>query len=251
MYKIFTKKFIQYALKWLAKIYLWRYKPYVIIVAGATNRHWIKEEIVKTLKERGLSARASRKNFNAEIGLPLSILGLPSGEGSFKNWLGILWQAIKKIFKIQSASWRTKFKIREYLVLETAISHPEDMSYLLSIVKSQAAVLTTIATVYRENFEDLDEVALEYQKLVKALPKDGLLLLNYDDERIRNLGRFSPCRAITYGLNDGADYQAKNIRKITDGQQFEINGSLVKVNRFGKHHIYAKITSNAIRNEKF
>lgn len=235
---------IQFFLKWLAKIYLWRYKPYVVIVAGATNRHWAKEEIVKTLKEKGLNACASRKNFNAEIGLPLSILGLPSGEGSFKNWFEILWQGIKIVISHQPLA-------TSYLVLETAISHPEDMDYLLSIVRPQAVILTTIATVYGENFEDLDEVALEYQKLVKVLPKDGLLLLNYDDERIKNLGRFSPCRTITYGLNDGADYQAKNIRKIIDGQEFEIGDSSVKINRFGKHHIYAKIISNVIRAEKF
>ena len=249
MYKIFTKKFIQYALKWLAKVYLWRYKPYVVIVAGATNRHWVKEEIVKALKEKGLDSRASRKNFNAEIGLPLSILDLPSGEGNFKNWLKIMRQGIKKITNYNLSG--QELQITNYLILETAISHPEDMDYLLSIVKPQAAVLTTIATVYRENFEDLDEVALEYQKLVKILPKGGLLLLNYDDERIRNLSRFSPCRTITYGLNDGADYQAKNVKKVVDGQEFEINSVPIKINRFGKHHIYAKITAYAIRSEKF
>ena len=244
MYKIFTKKFIQYALKLLAKVYLWRYKPYVIIVAGATNRHWVKEEIVKALKEKGLNSRASRKNFNAEIGLPLSILDLPSGEGSFKNWLKILRQGIKIVISHQPLA-------TSHLVLEAAISHPEDMDYLLSIVRPQAAILTTIATVYRENFEDLDEVALEYQKLVKILPKSGLLLLNYDDERIKNLSRFSPCRTITYGLNDGADCQAKNVKKVVDGQEFEINSVPIKINRFGKHHIYAKITAHAIRSEKF
>ena len=240
------KKCIQYALKWLAKVYLWRYKPYVIIVAGATNRHWVKEEIVKALKEKVLDSRASRKNFNAEIGLPLSILDLPSGEGSFKNWLKILWQGIKKVVSRQLSVIG-----QDYLVLETAISHPEDMDYLLSIVKPQAAILTTIVTVYRENFEDLDEVALEYQKLVEILPKGGLLLLNYDDERIKNLSRFSPCRTITYGLNDGADCQAKNVKKVVDGQEFEINSVPTKINRFGKHHIYAKITAHAIRSEKF
>jgi UDP-N-acetylmuramate-alanine ligase len=105
--------------------------------------------------------------------------------------------------------------------------------------------------IYQENFEDLDEIVLEYQKLVKALPKNGLLLLNYDDERIKNLKKFSKCRTIRYGLNKGADLQAVHIEKIIDGQKFEINGGLVKVNRFGRHHIYAKIIESAVLSEKF
>ncbi len=246
------KIIIQFLLKWLAKIYLWRFGPYVIVVAGATNRHWIKEAIIEALEEKGLKARGSQKNFNAEIGLPLSILGLPSGERSFKQWLKIFFKAVKIIAKYQ-------FLTANYLVLELAIDRPDNMDYLLSIVKPNAVALTTITMIYRENFEDLDEIALEYQKLVKALPSDGLLFLNFDDERIRDLAKFASCRALTYGLNDGADFQAKNIRKVINGQKFEIycpRGSAsvpcksALIERFGKHHIYAKIAGYAIRSEK-
>lgn len=236
------KIIIQFFLKWLAKIYLWRVQPYVIIVAGTTNRHWIKEAVIEELKNKGLSVRGNRKNFNAEIGLPLSILDLPSGEGSFSGWLGILYKALKIILSPYKSA---------HIVLEMAIDRPEDMDYLLSIVRPNAVILTTITMIYRENFEDLGEIALEYRELVKALPKDGLLLLNFDDQRIKDLAKFASCRALTYGLNEGADYWAKNIKKITMGQQFEINGAFIKINRFGKHHIYAKIAAHAIRSEKF
>jgi len=234
---------IRFFLKWFAKIYLWRVRPHVIIVAGTTNRHWIKEEIIKTLKEKGLIARSNEKNFNAEIGLPLSILGLPSGEGDFWSWLKIILQAIGMITNY-------KLPITNYLVLEMAIDRPEDMDYLLNIVRPNIAVLTTITMIYRENFEDLSEIALEYRKLVRTLPKDGLLLLNFDDQRIKNLAKFASCRTLTYGLSDGADYRAENIKKITTGQRFEIKGNSIKINRFGNHHIYAKITAYAIRSEK-
>ena len=239
----FFKKIIQFILKWLAKIYLWRTRPYVVIIAGTTSRHWIKEAIIKELKNKGLNSRGNRKNFNAEIGLPLSILNLPSGEGSFSSWLKIILQAIKLITNYQ-------LPITNYLILEMAIDRPEDMNYLLSIVRPNIAILTTITMIYRENFENLSEIALEYRKLVRALPKDGLLLLNFDDQRMRDLAKFASCRVLTCGLSDGADYQAKNIKKITAGQQFEIKGVPVKINRFGNHHVYAKIAAYAIRSEK-
>ena len=237
------KRVVQFKLKWFAKIYLWRIKPYVIVVAGTVGRHWIKEAVKESLTEKNFSVRANKKNFNAEIGLPLSILNLPSGEGSFSSWLKIILQAIKLITNYQ-------LPITNYLILEMAIDRPEDMNYLLSIVRPNIAILTTITMIYRENFEDLSEIALEYRKLVRALPKDGLLLLNFDDQRIKDLAKFASCRVLTYGLSEGADYQAKNIKKITAGQQFEIKGVPVKINRFGNHHVYAKIAAYAIRSEK-
>lgn len=265
----FFKIIVQFFLKRFAKIYLRRAKPAVIVIAGTTGRHWAKEAITEILEENFFSARANKKNFNAEIGLPLSILDLPSGEGDFRKWLGVLRQAAEKAF-----STKRELQFPDYLVLEMAIDSPDDMDYLLSIVKPQIAVFTTITMIYPENFEDLDEIFLEYKKLIKNLPRNGLAILNADDERIVKLKESARCRTITYGIKDNeADYSAKNIRKLTDGQSFTISvsGRLnqgqqpivfsgqkplkrkesapLKISRFGNHHIYSKIIQKAIADQ--
>ncbi len=242
-----AKKIIQFILKWCSKIYLWRTKAHTIVIAGTTGRHWIKETVVEELEEKGFSARANTKNFNAEIGLPLSILDLPSGEGNLFRWLKTLWQAVKKVLvtRHQAAG--------EYLVLEMAIDRPDNMKYLLSIVKPKTAVFTTVTMIYRENFENLDGIFLEYKKLIKSLPWNGLAILNFDDERIRNLAQFSHSRVITYGFDEGADFRVRNFKKVADGQQlkFQINHPKkileVKINRFGNHHIYAALVKEIIK----
>ncbi|MEK7114516.1 MAG: hypothetical protein AAB832_00410, partial [Patescibacteria group bacterium] len=89
----FFKRVVQFKLKWCAKIYLWRTKPKVIVIAGTTGRYWIKEAVKEALEEKNFSVRVNEKNFNAELGLPISILGLSSGNGDFWRWLKILWQA--------------------------------------------------------------------------------------------------------------------------------------------------------------
>ena len=240
---IFFKIIVQFFLKWMAKIYLWRTQPYVIVIAGTSGRHWIKEVVKEILKEKNFSVRTNKKNFNAEIGLPLSILGLSSGNGSgFWGWFKVLGGGLRKIF-----IRRLLICSQEYLVLEMAIDQPGNMKYLLSIVKPQIAILTTITMIYQENFEDLDEIAKEYQKLVKALPQNGYLILNFDDERIKNLKQFFKGKKNTYGFSDGADFQAKNIKKILVGQEFYLHtinsktDDLIKINRFGNHHIYATL----------
>ncbi len=246
MIEIF-KFIVQYKLKWLAKIYLWRTKPQIIVVAGTTGRHWIKEAIVEELKEKKILARANVKNFNAEIGLPLSILDLPSGEGNFWLWLNILWRAIKKVLN------RKLQPLGEFLILEMAIDRPDNMNYLLSIVKPKAAAFTTVTMIYQENFENLDEIANEYKKLIKALPWNGLTILNFDDERIKNLSQFSRGRIITYGFDEGADFRVKNFKKVSNGQQLKLQINHpkkiidVKINRFGNHHIYAALVKEIIK----
>ena len=230
-------------MKWLAKIYLWRVKPYVVVVAGTTGRYWIKEAISEAFLEKGITTRSNQKNFNAEIGLPLSVLGLGSGEKNFWKWIKILCQALK------IALLNTNYKLlnTSYLVLEMAIDKPQNMDYLLSIVRPNSSVFTTITMVYRENFESLDEISLEYQRLIKSLPPDGLAILNFDDERVKNLFSFSPCATVSYGLGEGADFRAEEIKKVTDGQTFRVSNLRLKINRFGTHHIYAALVKEIIK----
>jgi UDP-N-acetylmuramyl pentapeptide synthase len=221
----------------------------VIVVAGTIGRHWIKEGVREALEGKNFPVRANKKNFNAEIGLPLSVLGLSSGNGDFWGWLMVLWQGIIKNVKCQ----KSKVKGQGYLVLEMAIDRPDDMKYLLSIVKPQTAILTTVTMIYQENFENLDEIASEYRKLVGTLPWDGFLILNFDDERIKNLKQFFDGKTITYGFSDDADFQARHVRKIPLGQEFHLHianlktNRLIQFNRFGNHHVYAALIKEIIK----
>lgn len=248
----FFKWVVQFKLKWCAKIYLWRTKPKVIVIAGTTGRHWIKEAVKEALEEKNFSVRVNKKNFNAELGLPLSILGLSSGNGGFWRWLKILWQAIGEIIT------NYQLPITDYLVLEMAIDAPENMKYLTSIVKPDALILTTITMIYAENFENLDEIGREYGELAKALPWNGILILNNDDLRIRELSEYFDGKIITFGFSEKADFQVKNVKKVSDGQELEIScprqsassqrkSAHLKINRFGNHHVYAALVKEIIK----
>jgi len=253
------KFIVQFWLKWCSKIYLWRIKPHAIIIAGTTNRYWVKEAVVEALKEKNFPVRTNKKNFNAEIGLPLSILDLPSGQapkesprlptgqGSFWGWLKIIREATKKAFKTKAPM------LKEFLVLEMAIDKPEGINYLLSIIKPNTLILTTVTMIYAENFENLDEIAFEYKKLIKKIPMNGLAILNFDDERIKKLVEISKEKVISYGFSRDADFNVKNVRRISTGEfaEVEINPGKklrsIKINRFGNHHVYAGLVKEIIK----
>lgn len=226
--KKLLKPILKYYLKSITKLALLVYRPKVIVVAGSANKYFFKEDILKALKENNIRARANPKNYNTEIGLPLSILDLPSGYNSFKNWLPAVIGAPRKLFN-------TNFP--KYLVLSLGISNPGDMKYLLGIVKPRIAVLTEVGQRYIEGFKDMDELVNEYKQLAKRLSKDSVFIFNGDNNRVNEVAASAKAKKISFGLKNGNDYQ---IVKTADEMVFNLVGGggnqKIIIDRYGDHH---------------
>ncbi len=240
--KYLMKKILQYYLKYIAKLVLAIHRPTIIAIAGSTNKIFVKDEISKTLKEEGISVRSNPKSFNTEIGLPLAILNLPSGYNSYKNWLPVIPKAILKIFQ---------FNFPKFLVLELGVSDPGDMRYLLTIIKPKIVVITDITQRYLEGFDGMNELVNEYELLVKKADKNGLAILNYDNQRIRKMANISKIKVQFFGLTDGADWQAVKIEKGSTGQSVTVKHNNIasehKINKFGQHHVNALLIGLAVK----
>ena len=155
--KKFFKKIIQLYLKLLTKIILARHKPFVIAVAGTTNKTFVKETILNELG-RGSDVRGNPKSFNTEIGLPLAVLFLPSGLASIFRWVDILLTGT--CISIFSR------KFPKVLVLEMGVDRIGDMKYLLSLVKPDIAIVTNIKRNFPGLKTTLDDIAKELTLLV-------------------------------------------------------------------------------------
>lgn len=236
------KKILQAYLKFLAKLVLLFSQPVVIAVAGSVNKTFVKEEITRALNEAGLSVRSNYNNFNTEIGLPLAILDIPSGYNSYSLWLPIIWKAFLAVFKPS---------LNKFLVLEMGVSDIGDMKYLLSIVKPEIAVITDITQRYLEGFNNMDELVGEYDYLARNIRQDGLVVLNHDNPRIRQMFKEAKARVVSYGLGEGADWQAIRMAKHDFGEEVGVKrGSLIetyKIERHGEHHIYALLAGLIIK----
>ena len=231
--KTLFKTILQYYLKLITKLVLLIHRPVVIAVAGSTNKSFVKDEISKVLKEQGIKVRSNPSSFNTEIGLPLAILNLPSGYNSYKNWLPVIFKATTRLFE---------FNFPKYLVLELGVSDPGDMKYLLSLVKPRVAVVTDITQRYLEGFDDMDDLAEEYEYLVKKLNKNGLLVLNKDNPRVKLLANISQSKLEFCGISEEANWQAVKIEKNSRGMDVKVSHNDIvekySVNRFGNHHVY-------------
>ncbi|MDO8550362.1 MAG: Mur ligase family protein, partial [Ignavibacteria bacterium] len=80
------KKIIAYVLKKESQLVLQKYKPKVIAITGSVGKTSTKDAVYAVLS--GISyVRKSDKSYNSEIGLPLTILGIPNGWSNPFTWL--------------------------------------------------------------------------------------------------------------------------------------------------------------------
>ncbi len=199
------KKIIQHQLKILAKIILAKYQPKIIGITGSVGKTSAREAVYAVLSPY-FSVRRSAKNYNNEIGVPLTIIDdkLESRK-SFINWLKIFSKAAQLIIK----------KDKNYpkiLILEMGVDRPGDMDYLNSIVKCDIGVITMIGPVHIEFFNSVKRIKKEKSKLIHHLDNKGWAILNYDNKESRDIKEESKAKVLTYGLEEKADVVAKEIR---------------------------------------
>ncbi|MGE4444385.1 MAG: Mur ligase family protein [Candidatus Altimarinota bacterium] len=158
----------------LAKKYIKKHNPFVIGVTGSigktSSRMIISELLQQTLPEKIIST--SSKNFNGELGLSLSVLGISDYEPSFLS-------VVKTFLK---AFYTSFFGEKKYdiIFLEYGIDHIGEMDFLLSIVKPDIGIVTKIDKVHSSQFESKEVIASEKYKLLQSTKE--LSFLNADDE---------------------------------------------------------------------
>jgi UDP-N-acetylmuramate: L-alanyl-gamma-D-glutamyl-meso-diaminopimelate ligase len=73
------------------------------------------------------------------------------------------------------------------------------------------AVVNNIEYDHADIYPDLEAIRVAFRRLVNLVPRRGLLLLGADDPEARALAAGARCRVETFGLSDGADWQAHDL----------------------------------------
>jgi UDP-N-acetylmuramoyl-tripeptide--D-alanyl-D-alanine ligase len=168
---------------------------------------------------------------------------------------------LKWIPKFIKIFWMIIFRVSycDFLVLEMGADKPNDIEYLLSFVKHKVGVVTAMGEipVHVEFFDNPEEIAAEKEKLVRYLDKEGIAILNYDDERVKKMGEKIDAKVITYGLNEKADVKATNYELKIDNNEnlselnfkLDFKGSSVPaklINVLGVQHLYSALAAAAV-----
>jgi UDP-N-acetylmuramoyl-tripeptide--D-alanyl-D-alanine ligase len=243
------KKVIVTILIFEAKMLLRRTQPKIIAITGSVGKTSIKDAAFEVLKGH-IHVRKSEKSFNSEIGVPLSVLGLPNAWSNPFLWIKNIIDGAILIFH--------HGEYPKLLILEIGVDRPGDMDAITAWIKPDVVVLTRLpdVPVHVEYFKSPEAVIEEKQKLVNALKPDGVLIYNQDDERVASIAQgtfqksigysrysFSPFTASSdkiiyeHGKATGFEFLLTHLEKSI---QLRVNGSL------GTQHAYNYAAAAAI-----
>ncbi len=213
-------------LKILAKLIIKKYQPKVIAITGSVGKSSAKEAVWQVLHTK-FRVRASIKNYNNEIGLPLTIIGASSAGKSFFAWLRIFVKALGLLI-IRDKNYP------EIIILEMGIDRIGDMNYLVSIVKPHIAIVTSVSHSHLEYFGSVNNIKKEKQVLVESLEKNGLAILNFDSELVKEMAKISKAPVLSYGIKDKeADFLTQDIVYNFTKGDYDLSGITFKVQHQG------------------
>lgn len=180
---ILVKSTLQ-ALKDIAEYYRSLFTIPIIGVTGSVGKTSTKEMIYSVLSQK-YDVHKTQGNFNNELGVPLTL------------------------FKLEEH--------HEAAVIEMGINSFGEMSRLGKIVKPDYEVFTCIGDCHLEKLIDRDGVYKAKTEMIDFLQPDGTVFYNGDDDKLIRI-KDSPVNSISFGLFDGNDYYASNIKNnLTEG----------------------------------
>ncbi len=221
----------------IAKEMLEYHQPTIIAVTGSVGKTSTKEAIAHLLKSvHHDEVRATSGNLNAEIGVPLTIMGYTK-QPSKAQW-PIFLMKIKKHLKDK--------KYPKYLILEMGVENQGDIDYFCAIAKPTIGVITAATPAHVANFSSLKDMQKEKCKLSVHVAQDKLFY-NCDDEFLSE--------NIKYGHPFGIDNQnayiyAECIDVSANGNQYDlvIGEDRLKISNrlLGKQMIYSDLAAAGV-----
>ncbi|MEX0771064.1 MAG: UDP-N-acetylmuramoyl-tripeptide--D-alanyl-D-alanine ligase [Balneolaceae bacterium] len=108
----------------------------------------------------------------------------------------------------------------QVLVLEMGARYPGNIRELCEIARPDVAVITNVGKAHLETFGSIDSIAREKSTLARELNPGGALILNSDDERVRQMADLrEDVQVIQTGLNTGS-IRARNVEIGEQGTRF-------------------------------
>ncbi len=216
-----------------------RKNPLIIGVTGTVGKSTTKQAIGAVLQadrsDKGV--RVTAKNYNNELGVPLTIFDAKAPGRSLWLWAKLLLDAF-----ILSHGWKTT-GIRTF-VLEMGADKPGDLAYLTSLAPPMITVITAVTSedtslppVHLANYPSVQALAHEKATLARVVPKGGTVILNADDPRVFAMRHETQAHVVTYGETDVADVRLLSSR--VTGRETSVGlvpeGLEVKIQYFHRH----------------
>lgn len=160
--------------------------------------------------------------------------------------------AAEAIFQVLKQYLKVGKKI---LVFETDLKNSGELERFKFLVKNSSLPILVVTQVGdippdKDFFAGEREKTIKIRELAKNLPSFGYLILNFDDETVREIKDETNLKEITFGFQERAEFRASDIN-LNNGTNFKLNykGNVVPIwleKLFGKEQIYSALAATAV-----
>ena len=206
------------SLRKIAKNILKSFEGNIIGITGSNGKTSTTKIISSVLNK----SSGTLKNYNNEIGMPLSII---------------------------NANPKAK-----HLVIEMGAAKPKDIQYLSSVLKPNIGLITNIGNSHLEKLKNIDGVLKVKSELISNIKKDGYLIV--PNENPKHLSFWKSLRndinVITFGIKKSADFYPEEIKYSLNKSKFIIKSKKYNTNIHietslsGEHNLKNILASYAV-----
>jgi UDP-N-acetylmuramoyl-tripeptide--D-alanyl-D-alanine ligase len=205
------------ALHKLANAHRRKFTGPVIAITGSNGKTSTKEMTAHCLRTQ-YKVLATERNYNNEVGLPLTLLGLTPEHN--------------------------------ICVVEMGMRGLGQIARLAAVAEPNIGVITNIGPVHLELLGDIDNVAAAKSELIQALSPSGVAVLNGDDDKAAAMAKQAKGTVITYGISHNCRLQARNIELHPSESTFQVWFDGEKVTDVllslpGEHNVYNALAALA------
>lgn len=214
------------ALRDLAEYYRKSLDIKVVGITGSVGKTSTKEMIASVLSEK-YRVLKTEGNYNNEIGLPLTI------------------------FKIRAE--------HQVAVLEMGISEFGEMHRLATMANPDICVITNIGLCHLENLKTRDGILKAKTESFAHLKKDGIAILNGDDDKLSTIRQVGDKEPVFYGMEEKMEYRedAKKSVYATGVENLGLYGMQARIHTPegerdvripipGEHNVYNALAATAV-----
>jgi len=161
----------------------------VVAITGSNGKTTTRQMTAAVVSQR-FPTLSTRKNFNNNIGLPLTLLELRPGH--------------------------------RWAVVELGMNAPGEIAALAGICRPNIGVITNVAPAHLEGVGSIEGVMHAKGELLDKIDSDGTAVLNADDPLVLRLAQKSNREVLLFGVAAQADIRAEAIDASARDSRFDL-----------------------------
>lgn len=193
--------------------------PTVIGITG-TNGKTTTKELVYSMLSTGSNCLKNIKNYNNEVGVPYTLLGLRPGH--------------------------------RYAVIEMGMNHAGELNRLSKISRPDLALITNVGEGHLEFLGSVRNVALAKSEIMNGMKPGSRVFLNADTDEfaaLKTRALETGLKIATFGLGANSDIHPDGYRLSADNIELRFRGEEYTIPLFGIHNVYNVLAALAIAGE--